>query len=142
MFTCLAMAMILSLYLKQKSNSGIPAFLLGRANDFSICQVTISGGADMYDDFTTKLINSGADIIQIQETTPDWLEVIKNSLSKQYPYSAELNRIDPFGMVIFSKFPVSKIDTLVYNDTIGMFSFPALKVILNIFYFVPFIAPT
>lgn len=132
MFTCLAMAMMLSLYLKQKSNSGIPAFLLGRANDFSICQVTISGGADMYDDFTTKLTNSGADIVQIQETTPDWMEVIKNSLSRQYPYSAELNRIDPFGMIIFSKFPINKIDTLLFHDTIGLFSIPALKVMLDI----------
>lgn len=132
MFTCMAMAMILSLYLKQKSNSGIPAFLLGRKNDFSICQVTISGGADTYNEFTTKLINSGAEIIQIQETTPDWMEVIKNSLAKEYPHTAELNRIDPFGMIIFSKFPIKKIDTLVYKDTTSMFSFPALKIKMDI----------
>lgn len=132
MFTCLSMAMILSLYLKQKSNSGIPDFLRSMANDFSICQVTISGGADTYADFTTKLMNSGADIIQIQETTPDWMEVIKNSLVKQYPFSAELNRIDPFGMIIFSKFPINKIDTLIYMDTITKFSFPALKIRMDI----------
>lgn len=132
LFTCLGMAMILSLYLKEKSKSGIPAFLFGKTNDFSICQVLINGGSDQYKSFSNRLLASDADIIQVQETTPDWVEVLKNSLKLFYPYSSEMNRIDPYGMMIFSKYPIKKTDTLIYEDTTSRFTFPALKFIFDI----------
>ncbi len=132
MYTCLAMGAVLSVYLKAKSNSGIISFLNKTTDNFTICQVLINSGADQYDNITTTLLQSDADIIQIQEITPDWLDVLKNSLEESYKYHAELNRIDPYGMVIYSKFPIFKIDTLLYADTISNYTLPALQIGLDI----------
>jgi hypothetical protein len=132
MFTCLGLCAILCLYLKDKSNSGIQKIFDRRTNDFSLCQVLINGGADEYESISRSLINSRADIISIQELTPDWALVLKDALSPTYPYHTELNRIDPYGMAVFSKYPMRKIDTIMYEDSAISYQIPALRLEIEI----------
>ncbi|MBP7803462.1 MAG: endonuclease/exonuclease/phosphatase family protein [Saprospiraceae bacterium] len=132
MFTCLGICAILCLYLKQKSNSGIKSLFNISSPDFSICQVLISGGSDQYEMVSKSLLNSKADIISIQEVTPDWAIVLNDALSEVYTYEAMLSRIDPYGMVIYSKFPIKKVDTLMSVDTSGAMLIPALKLSLDV----------
>ncbi len=132
MFTCLGLCAILCLYLKDKSNSGIQKIFERHSNDFSVCQVLINGGADEYESISRSLINSRADIISVQELTPDWALVLKDALSPTYPYHTELNRIDPYGMAVFSKYPMSKIDTIMYEDSAISYQIPALRLEIEI----------
>jgi hypothetical protein len=132
MFTCMGLCTILCLYLKSKSNSGIHTIFNRSDNDFVICQAMINSGSDQYVEFTQSLQTSQADIINIQEVTPDWSVVLKDALGSQYPYHTDLNRIDPYGMVIYSKFPIRDIDTLMFRDTLHPNPIPALKLELNV----------
>jgi hypothetical protein len=132
MFTCLAMAMVLSLYLKQTSRSGLQSFFENERREFSVCQILINSGADQYEDIAKRIAESNASIIQIQEITPDWQQVLSSSLAVTYPYIAELIRIDPYGLMIFSKFPIRKIDTLLYTDTATRYQIPALRLVIEI----------
>jgi hypothetical protein len=54
-------------------------------------------------------------IAHINVSTPDWAQVLEANLVEDYPNMARNIRIDPFGMLIFSKFPISEIDTFYYN---------------------------
>ncbi|MEP7324167.1 MAG: endonuclease/exonuclease/phosphatase family protein [Saprospiraceae bacterium] len=128
MFTCLGICALLCLYLKEKSKSGIHSLFNRSEADFTVCQVMINSGSDDYEPFSTSIQNSNADIISIQEVTPDWSLVLKDGLSKQYPFHTELTRIDPYGMAIYSKFPILRIDTLIFEDTSHSYKIPSLKV--------------
>ena len=132
MFTCLGLCTVLCLYLKDKSKSGISILLNNANNDFTICQVMINGGSDQYEAFTRSLQNTHADIINVQEVTPDWSLVLKDGLSTTYPYHTDLNRIDPYGMAIFSKFPIKHVDTLLFQDSSHSSQIPALKMRIKI----------
>ena len=132
MFTCLGLCAVLCLYLKSKSNSGIHSIFNRTDSDFIVCQAMINSGSDQYEEFTQSLQNSQADIINIQEVTPDWSVVLKDALGSKYPFHSDLNRIDPYGMVIYSKFPIRKIDTLMFRDTLHPNSIPALKLDIKI----------
>lgn len=127
MYVSLGLCAILSFYLRRQSNTALRVLFNRNQHDFSLCQLTIQGSSDQYENFTKAILQSKADIINIQEVTPDWSIVLKDALIKEYPYTAELNRIDPYGMVIFSKYPIHKIDTIVYEDTVNKYQVPALR---------------
>jgi Endonuclease/Exonuclease/phosphatase family len=127
MFTCLGICALLCLYLKEKSKSGIQSIFNRSDEHFTVCQVMINSGSDDYEAFSTSVQNSNADIISIQEVTPDWSLVLKDVLSKRYPFHTELTRIDPYGMAIYSKLPILKVDTLIFEDTSHSYKIPTLK---------------
>lgn len=55
--------------------------------------------------FTELVTNSQPDLIIIQEATPDWLALI-SPLEALYPYRLSEPRDDPFGIALYSKFPL------------------------------------
>lgn len=132
MFTCLGMCAILCLYLKKTSNSSIQSLFRQADIDFSLCQILINSGADEYENISRRLLASKADILNIQELTPDWALVLSDGLSETYPYRAEMNRVDPYGMVVYSKYPILKTDTLHFRDTMVNYDIPVLKLQLDI----------
>ena len=58
---------------------------------------------------------SNADILSVVEMTPDWEYVMSEQFSDVYPYRAFLTRIDHMGSAIFSRFPITQLDTIFYN---------------------------
>lgn len=132
MFTCLGLCAVLCLYLKAKSNSGIQSFFSQNEKEFSICQVVINSGADEFEILSKRLVESEADILNIQELTPEWSLVLKDALKSKYPYQVELKRIDPYGMMVFSKHPILKNQVLLYSDTSRAYQIPLLKLKLKV----------
>lgn len=132
MFTCLGLCTILCLYLKAKSNSGIQTFFTSHEKEFSICQVVINAGADEFESLSNRLVESEADVLNIQELTPEWSLVLKDALKVLYPYQVELKRIDPYGMMVFSKHRILKDQVLIYSDTSHAYQIPILKLILKV----------
>ncbi|GEM_PF-1380553 len=132
MFTCLALCAVLCLFLKAKSNSGIQTFFTNKEKEFSICQVVINYGADEFESLSNRLIESEADILNIQELTPEWSLILKNALKEQYPHQVELKRIDPYGMMVFSRYPILDHEVLVYSDTSRAYQIPLVKLKLKV----------
>lgn len=132
MFTCLGLCAVLCLFLKAKSNSGIQAFFTTNEKEFSVCQVVINAGADEFESLSNRLVESEADILNVQELTPEWSLVLKNVLKVRYPYQVELKRIDPYGMMVFSRHPILKQEVLMYSDTSHAYQIPMLKIKLKV----------
>jgi hypothetical protein len=132
MFSCLALCAVLCLFLKAKSNSGIQTFFNTSEQEFSICQVVINYGADEFESLSNRLVESEADILNIQELTPEWSLILKKALQEQYPYQVEIKRIDPYGMMVFSRYPILDHEVLMYSDTSRAYQIPLLKLKMNI----------
>ncbi|MBK6476701.1 MAG: endonuclease/exonuclease/phosphatase family protein [Saprospiraceae bacterium] len=91
-----------------KSNSGIKSLFNISSPDFSICQVLISGGSDQYEMVSKSLLNSKADIISIQEVTPDWAIVLNDALSEVYTMKLCSVGSTPMAWLSTQNFPLKK----------------------------------
>ena len=58
-----------------------------------------------------QILAAKPDIISVQEVTPDWDEALQTLLEKDYPNFRSFKRIDDYGIAIFSKYPLNRIDT-------------------------------
>lgn len=125
MLSSFAFTAILCLFLKSSSNNTLKLPEENNEVKLSVAHINVSSVEGNYESFTNELLNSDLDIISLQEVKPDWAMFLRSELSESFPYYAENIRIDPFGMAIYSKFPIVSKDTLFYDDI------PFLKVELQ-----------
>ncbi len=59
---------------------------------------------------------SGADLLSIHEVTPGWSQWLQDSLSDVYPHHHTMVDLGIFGMSIFSRYPLSSVDTFYYQE--------------------------
>ncbi len=81
-----------------------------------IAHFNVSAFNDEYSELLKVITESDADIVSIQEVTPDWNYFLKNGLAKKYPHSNTVVRIDFHGLAVYSKHPFTRIDTFHYQD--------------------------
>jgi endonuclease/exonuclease/phosphatase (EEP) superfamily protein YafD len=108
-FVCCA---LLCLFLKYSTNSNIAPLKLATEETIDIAHFNVSASLD-YEDMIKEILNSDADLVSLQEVTPDWEIVLKESLQERYPYSKTVVRFDPFGLAVYSKLPLNNLDTFV-----------------------------
>ncbi|MEZ4959993.1 MAG: endonuclease/exonuclease/phosphatase family protein [Saprospiraceae bacterium] len=75
--------------------------------------VTNSGDAS---EVLEALRKTRADLISIHEVTPDWGNLLRDSLAAVYPYHHDMVDIGLFGMSIYSHYELSDIDTFYYDE--------------------------
>ena len=116
MFTSFACCAGLCLFLKYSSNTDFR--LPVRTSDAVIqaAHFNVSGSDEDYESTMQSILQADADIVSIQEVTPDWAVVLKESLQSVYPYSKTVVRFDPFGLAIYSKYPFDYVDTFHFED--------------------------
>lgn len=116
MFTCFACCAGLCLFLKNASNSDLRHPLPTNERSIKVAHFNVSASADDYDTSIQALMNADPDLISIQEVTPEWQYLLRETLSEKYPYSSAVIRLDHFGLAVYSKFPISQLDTFFYED--------------------------
>ncbi len=116
LFTSFACCGALCLFLKQSSNGNLIFPDATIEEKVTIAHFNTSSATSGYSSLLDAVLQSEADIVSFQEVTPDWDAFLKNSLKDIYPHSACNVRIDPYGMAIFSKFPINQYDTFHYNE--------------------------
>ncbi|MBP7642661.1 MAG: endonuclease/exonuclease/phosphatase family protein [Saprospiraceae bacterium] len=62
------------------------------------------------------LIEMDCDVLSFVEVTPDWEDILESGLALKYKYSTDIVRIDPFGKAVFSKYPLSNVDTIKFEE--------------------------
>jgi len=117
MFVSFACAGVLSLFLKSSSN---PAPVYAAPNvesDIEVIHLNISNyeGAE-YEELTDLILDSGADMVSIQEVTPDWETVFRDELVDSFPHFSSVASISFNGMAVYSKYPLTDVDTFYYKD--------------------------
>lgn len=116
MVTALACAGALSLYLKTATNSKLKYAVEKNSQVVSIAHYNTSSFNDGFSAASRSILNEQADIVSIQELTPDWEQQMSRSLSEQFPYKMQVVRIDPLGTALYSKYPILSMDTLYHNS--------------------------
>lgn len=87
-------------------------------------QFNLSNGAEPQE-FANALRASGADVLSIHEVNPGWSQWLEDSLSQLYPFHHTMVDLGIFGMAVFSRYPVSSVDTFFYEEI------PTLRVCLQ-----------
>ncbi len=116
MFSSLLSCAALCVYLMENTNPALRFDQQNQETQFSVAHYTVSNFGFPYKEAIQHIKSVDADIVSIQELTPDWAEVLEEGLSDQYAYHTSVIRIDPYGQSLFSKFPLPEMDTVFYNQ--------------------------
>ncbi len=98
----------------KKEPSGISS-LKPAPIEFKFAQINLTN-TDNPAEMLSMLHSTKADIISLHEVTPANEQLLKDSLSANYPFSHTMVDIGLFGMSIYSKFELLDIDTIFYNE--------------------------
>lgn len=117
MFVSLTCTGILCLFLKSSSNPSPVYATPNIKEDIEVIHLNTSSFSGEEDvELTDLLLESGADLISIQEVDPFWDTVLKEELLGSYPYHSSIVNISFNGMAVFSKYPIFDLDTFYYKD--------------------------
>jgi endonuclease/exonuclease/phosphatase (EEP) superfamily protein YafD len=106
----------IAFYINETTNKTIKSVAPTDMPFVKIAHFNVSSSEGEVDDFITTIISVQADVVSIQEITPDWDIKLKGALEKFYPYSSSIARIDPNGLAIYSKYAFKSLDTFYYKD--------------------------
>lgn len=112
MFVSFGYCGLLCLFLKGSVNQDIRLPSTSGAPQVSVMHLNLASANLSYLSMIEYINNSGADIVSVNEITPDWEYFLDSGLKESYPYAAKLVRMDPFGLAFFSKLPIADIDTI------------------------------
>lgn len=106
----------LCIFLKEASNDILVFPQEHTQQKLVVSQINLSSVNDAYADMIALLLEETSDVISFQEVDPSWIKLLSRDLALTYPYSAAIVRIDPYGMALFSKYPLQNTDTLYADD--------------------------
>lgn len=107
---------LLCLFLKSSSYENIRLALDTQQPEISIVHINTSNFKEDFMLSINQLSKKDADIISFQEVNPYWNKILKEQLTKTYPHFIELTRIDPYGMIVFSKHDINRSDTIFHEN--------------------------
>lgn len=113
MFSALACAAILALWLKNASNDQLKLPQANSEAKLKIAHINLSNIDDNFTELIDIVKGLDVDVLSFQELTPDWATPIRNTLYQSHPYFEEHIRIDPYGMAIYSKYDFHHTDTIL-----------------------------
>lgn len=116
MFASITACALLCIFLKSVSNQHIVLPEINDLADIKLVHFNL-GNFEGHPDSVLKLINTtDADLISFQEFTPSWDNYFKNKIGQRFDYFSKDVRIDPYGMCIFSNFPIKNASIYYAND--------------------------
>lgn len=67
-------------------------------------------------ELANALLSTGADVLSIHEVNPGWSQWLEDSLSQAYPHHHTMVDLGIFGMAIYSRHPITSVDTFYYQE--------------------------
>lgn len=115
MYLSLAASGLLALYLKSLTDQDLRFPSVNENPAISVAHLDLSLAEDL-ETTMYSLWSSDVDVLSFQEYTPYWDGLLPKKLETRYPYQIRNTRIDPYGMAIFSKYPICTVDTLEFTS--------------------------
>jgi endonuclease/exonuclease/phosphatase (EEP) superfamily protein YafD len=112
-FICCA---FLCIYLKSATNPALQLPTKTGEPTFKVAQFNLSAHTGDYSSFLNVLKKTNADIVSIQEVTPDWAHVLEDSLKKMYPNQCSYQSLDIYSLKVLSQSSFSVCDTLFCDN--------------------------
>ncbi len=116
MFTSFACCAGLCMFLKYSSNTDFRLPVPTSDLVIKAAHFNLSGSNEDYQSTIHTILSADAEIVSIQEVTPDWAAILEDSLRQVYPFSRSVIRFDPYGLAIYSKYPFEMTDTFLFED--------------------------
>lgn len=125
MFVCFGCCAAISFYLLESSNRKIKDPEPTDMPFLKVAHFNVSNSEGEVSDFLETLLARNADILSIQELTPDWDSILQISLSKQYPHLISLPDFS-HGIALYSRIKPLAVDTFYFGDipNLGMICKP------------------
>ena len=118
LFTGFACTAALCLFLQQSSNKDLVFAKINGEQKIFVAQFNMSAASDDALSSIKSILDTDADVISLQEITPDWEPLLKSKLKSKYSYHSLVYRQEDFlGIAIYSKLPFQKMDT-IYTDQV------------------------
>ena len=116
LFTAFSCAAALCLYFKYTANISLEVPVKTSDPSFKIAHLSTSELISDYEAALDAVKAQKPDLISVLELTPDWQEVLGRLLLTDYPFRAEVTRIDFYGLAVYSKYAISGTDTLYHEE--------------------------
>jgi len=117
MFISFASCFVLCLFLKSASNTDLLLPKNNSGHDVTLLHINVSSMENKQDELLDIINNLDPDILSFQEITPVWHNFFEKYMSEHYKFRHSMIRIDPFGMSIYSKKAITKVDTVTIQET-------------------------
>jgi len=88
---------------------------------FKVAHFNVGSTSQAPSNMIKTILETDADIVAIQELTFDWNQFLQVGLQEKYPHSESIVRLDFRGLAIYSKYPLTQIDTFHFEDTPNIF---------------------
>ncbi len=105
----------LCMFLKYTSNQAFSFEKPSGGKIITVANYNISF-VDSIQNIVESIRKNDAQLISVQEVTPDLDTLLLSALKDKYPYYCSLKRADFYGMQIYSTLPFEEIDTFQYGD--------------------------
>ena len=116
MFTALAACGILCLFLRRAGTEELKSPEQTMEPKLQVALFNTSALDSNFESSLNTLLEKDPDVISVQELTPEWVNTLDTFFCKKYPNSKKLIRIDPYGMAIYSKYPILQLDTFYHEN--------------------------
>ncbi len=117
LFTSFIACAILCIHLKNSSNNVLQLPTKTVAEVLKIGQLNIANTQDHIFETIASIKQENADVLSLQEVTPDMALLLKSELAEAYPHRIIVHRKEDFlGLGIFSRIPFSDVDTFYVED--------------------------
>ena len=104
LFTAFGCSAALCLYFKYVANISLTMPVKTSEPALTVMQASASELGEDWELSLNAILQRSPDVICFLELTPDWEEVLRLKLIRNYPNYAELTRIDFYGMAIYTKY--------------------------------------
>ncbi len=109
----------LCLFLRDSLDESLTRSFYPKMNEekkLEIAHFNTSAFEDDQESLIKAIRESKADLVAIQEVTPDWNFMLQDGLYDLYEHNKTVRRIDFYGMAVYSKHPFVRIDTFHFGD--------------------------
>ena len=104
---------VLCIYLKDASNNNLLIPKIHKGPKLTVMHINVASAERQYEQVFDLIESNQADIVTIQESTPDWQQYFSQTMDQIYPYQAIIDKPISFGSGIYSRYPIDHIDTII-----------------------------
>lgn len=129
MWFTLACTGLLSLHLKNASNKHLILPSRNAEVEIKVSLYHVNAMTDLTKDLIT-IKEDRADVLIFNEISPEWSSFLTSELDSCFQTIIDLPRIDPYGTQLFTNLSITRIDTLIYQDSLS--EIPSISLLLTL----------
>jgi len=117
MLTSLACCAALNVFLKGSIDSAATVLTTPGSEKVKLAHFNVANSSpEDLENTIESILSTDADLISLQEITPEWDFVLHQALSTKYPHNFRQVRIDFHGISVYSRHEFVTIDTFLFGD--------------------------